>query len=61
MDPFGTPALTGNQFDDCSLSITRWNLLLRKLLISAWASPEIPTYLSLQIMPNLMLNFVKSF
>ena len=25
------PALTSNQFDECSLSITRWNLLLRKL------------------------------
>ena len=40
MDPCGTPALTGNQFDDCQLSIARWNLLLRKLLISAMASPE---------------------
>ena len=25
------PALTSNQFDECPLSITRWNLLLRKL------------------------------
>ena len=43
MDLCGTPALTGTQFDDCPLSITRWNLLLRKLLISGRASPEIPT------------------
>ena len=43
MDSCGTPALTVNQFDDCPLSITRWNLLLRKLLISDRASPEIPT------------------
>ena len=45
MDPCSTPALTGNQFDDCPLSITHWNLLLRKLLISARASPEIPSCL----------------
>ena len=27
MDLCSTPALTGNQFDDCPLSITWWNLL----------------------------------
>ena len=37
MDPCGTPALTGNQFDDCPLSSTHWNLLLRKLLIRVTA------------------------
>ena len=47
MDPCGTPALIGNRFDDCPLSITRWNLLLRKLLVNARASPEIATCLSL--------------
>ena len=47
MDPCGTPGLTGNQFDDIPLSITRWNLLLRKLLIRARASPESPACLSL--------------
>ena len=47
MDPCGTPGLTGNQFDDIPLSITRWNLLLRKLLIRARASPETPACLSL--------------
>ena len=47
MDHCGTVALTGNQFDDCPLSIMHWNLLLRKLLISARASPEIPTCLNL--------------
>ena len=26
MDPWGTPALTGNQLDDCPSSITYWNL-----------------------------------
>ena len=43
----GISALTGNQFDDCPLSVIRYNLLLRKLLISARASTEIPTCLSL--------------
>ena len=47
MDPCDTPALTGNQFDDCPLSITGCIMLLRKLLKSARASPEIPTCLSL--------------
>ena len=47
MDPCGTPGLTGNQFDDIPLSITRWNLLLRKLLIRARASAETPACLSL--------------
>ena len=47
MDPSGTPALTGNQSDDYLLSITRWNLSLRKLIISAGASPDIRTCLSL--------------
>ena len=44
-----------NQFDDCPLSITLWNLLLRNLLISVspeWASPEIPTCLGLYINPS---------
>ena len=34
MDLCGTPAFTGSQFDDCPLSITGWNLLLRKPLIN---------------------------
>ena len=46
IDPCGTSAFTGNQFYDCPLNITRWNLLLRKLLISARASPKIPTCIS---------------
>ena len=32
MDLCSTPVLAGNQFDDCLLSITYWNLLLKKLL-----------------------------
>ena len=46
MDPCGATALPSNQCDDCPLSITLWNLLLRNLLISVspeWASPEIPS------------------
>ena len=31
MDPRGTPALTGRQFDDYSLSISRWNLLIHAI------------------------------
>ena len=47
VDLWGTPALTGNQFDYCPLSITRWNLLLKNLLICARVSSEIPTCHSL--------------
>ena len=47
IDPCGTLGFTGSQFYDCPLSIMPWNLLLRKLLISARASPEILTCLSL--------------
>ena len=35
------PAFTGNQFDDCPLSIICWNLLLGKLLMSFNAGQEI--------------------
>ena len=52
IDPCGTPAFTGNQFHDCPLSITRWNLLSRTLLTSARTSPVMPTRLSLYINPS---------
>ena len=47
MDPCHTLDLTGNQFDDRTLIFTYWNLILRKLLISARASPEISPCLGL--------------
>ena len=47
IDPCGTPVFTANQFDDYPFSITHWNLLLRKLLVSVGASPEMRTCLSL--------------
>ena len=55
MDPSGTPALTGNQFDDYLLSITRWNLSLRKLIISAGASPDIVLALVYRLIPHVKL------
>ena len=46
-DPCSTSAFTGNQVHDCSLSNTRRNLLLRKILKSVRVSPEIPNCRSL--------------
>ena len=46
IDPFSTPALAGNPFDGSLISVTRWNLLLKKLLISPRALPRKPTCLN---------------
>ena len=40
VDPWGNPALTGNQSDVWPLSKIRWNLLFKKLFMSFNKSPE---------------------
>ena len=47
IDPYRTSPFSGNQSDDCPLSITCRNLLLKTQLISARDSQEISTCLSL--------------
>ena len=42
IEPSGTPARTGDQFEDWPLRTTLGNLSLRKLWKSLWKLPEIP-------------------
>ena len=52
IEPCGTPARTGDQFEDWQLRTTLWNLSLRKLWKSVGKLPEIPTVSSLYSNPS---------
>lgn len=49
IEPWGTPALTGNQLDVWPFNKTRWDLLSRKFLMSFKKLPDIPVNFNLQI------------
>lgn len=42
IEPWGTPASTGNQLDVWPFNKTRWDLLSRKFLMSFKKLPDIP-------------------